>query len=316
MSDIIPFPQNREKLIKDIKSNYAHQQYDAMYDTFMLFEKDFELDTELALLKCEMLLRMEQYLELREEAIILLKQGYDAYNRLIVYYMTSLHGLGQYFECIELFNQIIDQVDDHDIRMQLFPIKEDALMQLNQNKKNYIEKMKVFPKLDTEAQLYLLFNMMHEGQFGFAQTFAEILSQESLHANVQTILLDYLKKAQFKSEVTFEKNGHTFSVVPETLTGIEYSDFTQKVIPAVLELFEVNYGEQLRSEISQMLQDFAIGLYPLDIEEVASFDDWVHTLYAYIEEMLHVMIEDFADNKFDVNESVLRWIHEIEKNFN
>lgn len=310
MSDIIPFPQNKEKLIKDIKTYFAHQNYDAMYDTFMLYEKDFELDTELALLKCEMLLRMAQYLELREEAIILLKQGYDAYNRLMVYYMTSLHGLGQYYECVEVFNQIIDQVDDHDIRMQLFPIKEDAQMQLNQNKKNYIEKMKVFKTLQTDQQLYLLFDMMHEGQYGFAQTFAEILSQEALHPNVQTMLLEYLKKAHFESEVTFEKNGHIFSVVPELLKGLEYSDFTQKIIPNVLEAFEIKYGEQLRSEISQMLQGFAIGLYPLELKEVASFDDWVHTLYAYIEQMLHVS----SDDNDKMNESVLHWIHAIQKN--
>ena len=56
--------------------------------------------------------------------------------------MTSLHGLGQYFECVEVFNQIIDQVKDHNIRMQLFPIKEDAQMQLNENKKRYIARMK------------------------------------------------------------------------------------------------------------------------------------------------------------------------------
>ena len=124
MSDIIPFPQNKEKLIKDIKTHFEQEKYESMYDTFMKYEKEFELTTELALLKCEMLLRMEQYLELREEAIVLLKQGFDAYNQLMIYYITSLHGLGQYYECIEVFNQIIEQVEDHNIRMQLYPIKE------------------------------------------------------------------------------------------------------------------------------------------------------------------------------------------------
>ncbi|MDU7036756.1 MAG: hypothetical protein E6341_04195, partial [Staphylococcus simulans] len=198
MTDIIPFPQNQSKLINDIKTSFKHEQYDEMYDLFMKYEKDFELDTDLALLKCEMLLRMEQYLELREEAIILLKQGFDAYNRLMVYYMTSLHGLGQYYECVNLFNQIIDQVKDHDIRMQLFPIKEDAQMQLNQNKKHYISKMSRFTTLTIDQQLYLLFDMMHEGQYGFAETFAEILNQERLHSHVQTIILEYLKKAQYQ----------------------------------------------------------------------------------------------------------------------
>lgn len=310
MTDIIPFPQNQSKLINDIKTSFKHEQYDEMYDLFMKYEKDFELDTDLALLKCEMLLRMEQYLELREEAIILLKQGFDAYNRLMVYYMTSLHGLGQYYECVNLFNQIIDQVKDHDIRMQLFPIKEDAQMQLNQNKKHYISKMSRFTTLTIDQQLYLLFDMMHEGQYGFAETFAEILNQERLHSHVQTIILEYLKKAQYQHEINFVKNNAEFKVVPKDLPGLEYASFTQKVIPAVMQQFEDQFGSQMRSEISQMLQGFAIGIYPLEIEQEAPVDAWIDTFFNYIEYMLN--LSESAEKH--MSEPVLKWIHAIEQN--
>ncbi|MBO0386315.1 hypothetical protein [Staphylococcus simulans] len=310
MTDIIPFPQNQSKLINDIKTSFKHEQYDKMYDLFMKYEKDFELDTDLALLKCEMLLRMEQYLELREEAIILLKQGFDAYNRLMVYYMTSLHGLGQYYECVNLFNQIIDQVKDHDIRMQLFPIKEDAQMQLNQNKKHYISKMSRFTTLTIDQQLYLLFDMMHEGQYGFAETFAEILNQERLHSHVQTIILEYLKKAQYQHEINFVKNNAEFKVVPKALPGLEYASFTQKVIPAVMQQFEDQFGSQMRSEISQMLQGFAIGIYPLEIEQEAPVDAWIDTFFNYIEDMLN--LSESAEKH--MSEPVLKWIHAIEQN--
>ncbi|AVO01972.1 MULTISPECIES: hypothetical protein [Staphylococcus] len=310
MTDIIPFPQNQSKLINDIKTSFKHEQYDEMYDLFMKYEKDFELDTDLALLKCEMLLRMEQYLELREEAIILLKQGFDAYNRLMVYYMTSLHGLGQYYECVNLFNQIIDQVKDHDIRMQLFPIKEDAQMQLNQNKKHYISKMSRFTTLTIDQQLYLLFDMMHEGQYGFAETFAEILNQERLHSHVQTIILEYLKKAQYQHEINFVKNNAEFKVVPKALPGLEYASFTQKVIPAVMQQFEDQFGSQMRSEISQMLQGFAIGIYPLEIEQEAPVDAWIDTFFNYIEDMLN--LSESAEKH--MSEPVLKWIHAIEQN--
>lgn len=310
MTDIIPFPQNQSKLINDIKTSFKHEQYDEMYDLFMKYEKDFELDTDLALLKCEMLLRMEQYLELREEAIILLKQGFDAYNRLMVYYMTSLHGLGQYYECVNLFNQIIDQVKDHDIRMQLFPIKEDAQMQLNQNKKHYISKMSRFTTLTIDQQLYLLFDMMHEGQYGFAETFAEILNQERLHSHVQTIILEYLKKAQYQHEINFVKNNAEFKVVPKALPGLEYASFTQKVIPAVMQQFEDRFGSQMRSEISQMLQGFAIGIYPLEIEQEAPVDAWIDTFFNYIEDMLN--LSESAEKH--MSEPVLKWIHAIEQN--
>ncbi|MDU0419880.1 hypothetical protein QVA72_05650 [Staphylococcus simulans] len=310
MTDIIPFPQNQSKLINDIKTSFKHEQYDKMYDLFMKYEKDFELDTDLALLKCEMLLRMEQYLELREEAIILLKQGFDAYNRLMVYYMTSLHGLGQYYECVNLFNQIIDQVKDYDIRMQLFPIKEDAQMQLNQNKKHYISKMSRFTTLTIDQQLYLLFDMMHEGQYGFAETFAEILNQERLHSHVQTIILEYLKKAQYQHEINFVKNNAEFKVVPKALPGLEYASFTQKVIPAVMQQFEDQFGSQMRSEISQMLQGFAIGIYPLEIEQEAPVDAWIETFFNYIEDMLN--LSESAEKH--MSEPVLKWIHAIEQN--
>ncbi|ERS92600.1 hypothetical protein [Staphylococcus simulans] len=310
MTDIIPFPQNQSKLINDIKTSFKHEQYDKMYDLFMKYEKDFELDTDLALLKCEMLLRMEQYLELREEAIILLKQGFDAYNRLMVYYMTSLHGLGQYYECVNLFNQIIDQVKDHDIRMQLFPIKEDAQMQLNQNKKHYISKMSRYTTLTIDQQLYLLFDMMHEGQYGFAETFAEILNQERLHSHVQTIILEYLKKAQYQHEINFVKNNAEFKVVPKALPGLEYASFTQKVIPAVMQQFEDQFGSQMRSEISQMLQGFAIGIYPLEIEQEAPVDAWIDTFFNYIEDMLN--LSESAEKH--MSEPVLKWIHAIEQN--
>ncbi|AYU55440.1 hypothetical protein [Staphylococcus debuckii] len=310
MSDIIPFPQNKEKLIKDIKTHFEQEKYEPMYDTFMKYEKEFELTTELALLKCEMLLRMEQYLELREEAIVLLKQGFDAYNQLMIYYITSLHGLGQYYECIEVFNQIIEQVEDHNIRMQLYPIKEDAQMQLNENKKHYIARIQQFTELNVNQQLYLIFDLMHEGQYGFTDTFAELLSSHNFHSNVQTIILEYLKKGQYEKEVDFSKYETDFSVYPAQLPGLEYASFTQHVIPKVLERFEDNYGDQLRSEISQMLQSFAIALYPLEIEEVASVNVWVNTFYHYIEQMLNLSFAS-VDN---LNQEVYAWISKVEKN--
>ena len=82
------------------------------------------------------------------------------------------------------------------------------------------------------------------------------------------------------------------------------------MIPKVLEKFEDNYGDQLRSEISQMLQSFAIALYPLDIEEVASVNVWVNTFYHYIEQMLNLSFAS-VDN---LNQEVYAWISKVEKN--
>ena len=52
----------------------------------------------------------ELFLELREEAIILLKRGLNCYDDLMIYYIKSLNGLGQYYQAVEVINQIIDEV--------------------------------------------------------------------------------------------------------------------------------------------------------------------------------------------------------------
>ena len=74
MSDVIPFPRSKEKLIREIKQSFNSNDLEQMYQLFEDFEEHFELDEQMALLKCAMLFKMEHYLELREEAIILLKQ--------------------------------------------------------------------------------------------------------------------------------------------------------------------------------------------------------------------------------------------------
>ena len=70
-----------------------------------------------------MLLQLNAYLELREEAIILLKRGFNCYDELMIYYIKSLNGLGQFNEAVEVINQIIDEVKNHKTRMELFHLK-------------------------------------------------------------------------------------------------------------------------------------------------------------------------------------------------
>ena len=95
MSNVIPFPQSEEKIRKQI--NEAQTSLDLMYDLFEKYEMHFELSEELALKKCWMLHQMSSFLELREEAIILLKRGLNCYDELMIYYIISLKCLGQYY---------------------------------------------------------------------------------------------------------------------------------------------------------------------------------------------------------------------------
>ena len=91
-------------MIKQINDRNA--DFEKMYQLFNVYEQHFDLNEEIALKKCQMLLQ-NAYLELREEAIILLKRGFNCYDELMIYYIKSLNGLGQFNEAVEVINQII-----------------------------------------------------------------------------------------------------------------------------------------------------------------------------------------------------------------
>jgi hypothetical protein len=56
---------------------------------------------------------------------------------MICYYIKSLNGLEQYYESVEVINQIIDEVRDHKTRMELFPLKEYAQSKLDSNHEQF-----------------------------------------------------------------------------------------------------------------------------------------------------------------------------------
>lgn len=107
MSDIIQFPNSSKKLYKDIKRAEQDQNYDLMYEYIVQYERQFELTEEIAMMKCRMLYETGSFLELREETIVLLKTGIQQYDALMIYYVKSLIGLGQYFEAVEVIHQIL-----------------------------------------------------------------------------------------------------------------------------------------------------------------------------------------------------------------
>ena len=98
MSDIIQFPNSSKKLYKDIKRAEQDQNYDLMYEYIVQYERQFELTEEIAMMKCRMLYETGSFLELREETIVLLKTGIQQYDALMIYYVKSLIGLGQYLK--------------------------------------------------------------------------------------------------------------------------------------------------------------------------------------------------------------------------
>ena len=69
MADIIPFPQSKSKMIKQINDAERNADFEKMYQLFNVYEQHFDLNEEIALKKCQMLLQLNAYLELREEQL-------------------------------------------------------------------------------------------------------------------------------------------------------------------------------------------------------------------------------------------------------
>ncbi|OIS58943.1 hypothetical protein [Staphylococcus equorum] len=285
MSDIIPFPRSKDKLIREIKQSFNNNELDQMYDLFEDFEKQFELDEQMSLLKCAMLYKMGHYLELREEAIILLKQGITKYDDLMVYYVKSLNGLGQYFEVVDVINQIIDEVNDHKTRMELFPLKEYALSQIDKHNAHATEMLRDFESLSLREQISTILTLIDHNQYRYQETVVNIINEIELAPNVVSIMLEYLRFAGYNQNIRVQKFGYTVEVNPNHLSGLEQTLFKIKIIPEVIKQMEDD-AAQIVEEALHLMNNHAILLYPLDIESIASENEWIEAYTNYFKSML------------------------------
>lgn len=285
MSDIIPFPRSKDKLIREIKQSFNNNELDQMYELFEDFEKQFELDEQMSLLKCAMLYKMGHYLELREEAIILLKQGITKYDDLMVYYVKSLNGLGQYFEVVDVINQIIDEVNDHKTRMELFPLKEYALSQIDKHNAHAAEMLRDFESLSLREQISTILTLIDHNQYRYQETVVNIINEIELAPNVVSIMLEYLRFAGYNQNIRVQKFDYTVEVNPNHLSGLEQTLFKIKIIPEVIKQIEDD-AAQIVEEALHLMNNHAILLYPLDIESIASEDEWIEAYTNYFKSML------------------------------
>ncbi|RIN28865.1 hypothetical protein [Staphylococcus succinus] len=304
MSDIIPFPRSKDKIIREIKQSFNQSDFDRTYELFEAFEQQFELDEQMSLLKCATLYRMEHYLELREEAIILLKQGVTKYDDLMVYYVKSLNGLGQYYEVIEVIDQIMDEVNEHKTRMELFPIKEYALSQIDKDNEHAATMLQRFETLSLREQINTMLTLMDHNQYRYTESIVNLLHEISLAPNVICIMLEYLRFAGYNQSIRVQKFGFTMEVQPSQLSGLEQTVLKTKVLPAVVRQIEDD-AAQLMDEVHHVMNNHAILLYPLDIESIATVDEWVKAYINYFKSMLG--LEDL-----DTTNSVVSFIATID----
>ena len=238
MADIIPFPQSKSKVIKQINDAERNADFEKMYHLFNVYEQHFDLNEDIALKKCRMLLKLNAYLELREEAIILLKRGFNCYDELMIYYIKSLNGLGQFYEAVEVINQIIDEVKNHKTRMELFPLKEYAISRLDEDREALSSSLSDFGSLNTREQTSLLLQLIDNGHYNFKESVANILISIELPKNLVSLMLEYLRFAEYSHTITIHKYGETINVNPNHLSGIEHTTIKDKVIPVVMNRLE------------------------------------------------------------------------------
>ncbi|WP_262855520.1 hypothetical protein [Staphylococcus marylandisciuri] len=260
-------------------------QYDKAYKLFEEYERSFELDTSLAMTKCEMLFALGYYLELREETIVILKQGIGDYDAMMIYYAKALSGLGQYFEVVEVVNQIIDEVQNHKTRMELYPIKEYALDQINQYNRQAQSKLQIFNELSLREQIQTILTLIDYNQYSYLSTVAGLIETYQLPANLYSIMLEYLRLGNYNDQVQFNQYGYHIKVTPSNLPGLEHTSFKEELIPKVLRTIE-NHATQLLNEAYKLLTNHSILLYPLNILELGSLEEWTKAYENYFMSML------------------------------
>ncbi|MCG7338485.1 hypothetical protein MHZ36_04220 [Staphylococcus sp. ACRSN] len=307
MSDIIPFPRSQEKLTKEIKSAFTSQNYDKTYELIEDYERQFELDDSLALLKCSLLYEMGHFLELREEAIILLKQGITKYDDLMIFYIKSLSGLGQHFEVVEVIDQIIDEVKDHRTRMELFPLKEYSLGQLERHNEKASQQLQQFDVLSLREQVNTILTLIDHNQFDYQSTIAYLLTEIPLAPNVKSIILEYLRFAGYSEPLEIQKFNYDLIVTPTELSGLDHTVIKLQIVPEVLNQLE-DSAVQILDEAQRLMNNHAIMLYPIDIETIASMSNWIVAYVNYFKSMLG--LEEINDTS-EVTQ-LIRLIDELE----
>ena len=289
MADIIPFPQSKSKMIKQINDAERNADFEKMYQLFNVYEQHFDLNEEIALKKCQMLLQLNAYLELREEAIILLKRGFNCYDELMIYYIKSLNGLGQFNEAVEVINQIIDEVKNHKTRMELFPLKEYAQSKLDQDRKMISTSLSQFDEFNSREQTALILQLIDNGHYQFKESIAHLLTTLDLPNNIKSLMLEYLRFAGYQRTIDINKYRLSAEVIPSKLCGLEHTIMKKLVIPQVIQRLE-DGALHIVDEAHHIMNNHSILLYPLNIEDLYDIEDWINAYDVYFKALLGIDI--------------------------
>ena len=148
----------------------------------------------------------------------------------MLYYIKALNGLGQYYESVNVINQIIDEVQSHKTRMALFPLKEYAQSQLNEDKHITSQSLAKFNTLNLNEQIQLVLKLIDNGHYEFKETIAFLLSNEVEADNLKSLMLEFLRFAGYNTPININKMNYSVNVIPNELNGLEHTELKTQVI--------------------------------------------------------------------------------------
>lgn len=285
MSDIIPFPKRREKIEHDIDTYFEQEQFEKVYDLFIEYEKHYELTPSLAIKKCQTLWEVQAYLELKEETNILMIQGYQPYDTLMIFYVKSLFQLQQYRAVVDVIEQVIDEVKEHQTRLIFLPIKDEANAKLNQRHDFMQHQLQKFVQLSTQEQAKLILDLIDDQAYQFTETLAFYLNYEALNYRIITLILEYLTFARYNQTVRIEKFENEIEVNPSSLSGFSHTDFKNTLMPRVVDKLEKDMPSLVK-EAYVHLNTHNIALYPIELSTIASIEDWIEGYHIYFKSLI------------------------------
>ena len=87
-----------------------------------------------------------------------------------------------------------------------------------------------FGSLNTREQTSLILQLIDNGHYNFKESVANILISIELPKNLVSLMLEYLRFAEYSHTITIHKYGETINVNPNHLSGIEHTTIKDKVI--------------------------------------------------------------------------------------
>ncbi|KAA1039980.1 hypothetical protein ERX35_003050 [Macrococcus equipercicus] len=264
MSEIIIFPKIGDGLNRQLEEAMAAQDYERAYDIIHEMERHIELSHKQQLIKLEILQHIGSFIELREEASILLNQGHPSYDVIIRYFLESLFALEQYQTVIELIESLRSEDLDHGLMMQLLPLYDAAQHRRNERDKRSTGQLQQFLQWPVSRQLHYMVELIEGEQFNYCSTVRHLLGQ-SLHPKVQTLMIEYLLLAGAEGKIQFNKLEQHVTINLADLPHVQESRLAA-VWPHVIDWFDMHAPAQSPA-VSEWLNDQQMMRYPLDFKD-------------------------------------------------